>query len=182
MENRSIEPNSPNPANKMDTLTESAILKSPTDALTALLSAVELSHGADGVKFVLEKIRDEIHSAPPPPQAEPSQQAPGWFGGFGGSNNSMQRVGAKKKRAEDQAATLALEKANEALAELLSSASILSTDLGKSHILEAAFVDGSSVVCQGCGGLIKRDRWDDHVELWCPVGDATGDDVEMGED
>ncbi|GMI35300.1 hypothetical protein TeGR_g7843 [Tetraparma gracilis] len=45
-------------------------------------------------------------------------------------------------------------------------------------ILEAAYRDGSSVICKNCGGLIKRERWANHVDYWCGKdGDGgSGDD------
>ena len=42
--------------------------------------------------------------------------------------------------------------------------------------------DGSSVVCNKCGGLIKRDRWNNHVEFWCGGGGLEEEDEEEGGD
>ncbi|GMH47690.1 hypothetical protein TrRE_jg9933, partial [Triparma retinervis] len=52
-----------------------------------------------------------------------------------------------------------LETAEGAVEELLGRESILKDERAKEDILEAAFRDGSSVVCNICGGLIKRDRF-----------------------
>ena len=74
-----------------------------------------------------------------------------------------------------------LKTAEHAVIELLRSPSILK-DSSKSDILEAAFRDGSSVVCSNCGGLIKRDRWTNHVQFWCNVEEGEGDDGGEGND
>mmetsp|Transcript_17100 Transcript_17100/g.35205 ORF Transcript_17100/g.35205 Transcript_17100/m.35205 type:complete len:158 (-) Transcript_17100:40-513(-) len=68
-----------------------------------------------------------------------------------------------------------LRQAEEAVAMLLRGNSILK-DGDKEDILEAAFRDGSSVVCNNCGGLIKRERWSNHVEFWCTVTPSNEDE------
>jgi hypothetical protein len=40
---------------------------------------------------------------------------------------------------------------------------------GAEGILEAAFVDGSSVLCRKCAGLVARSRWNAHKTQWCPA-------------
>lgn len=40
---------------------------------------------------------------------------------------------------------------------------------GEENILKDAFQDGSSIICQKCGGLVKAERWKDHSDSWCPA-------------
>ena len=103
-------------------------------SLSALLAAVKVSHGDQGVTFVLEKINKSIHSG--------------------------------------TSATSSLAVAEAALAEMIAAAqstSILCNETSPAGvgILEAAYRDGSSVICKHCGGLIARERWTNHVEFWC---------------
>jgi hypothetical protein len=50
---------------------------------------------------------------------------------------------------------------------------------GSEYILQAAFEDGSSIICKRCQGLVSKDRWSAHCEYWCPSisADDDGDDV-----
>jgi len=54
---------------------------------------------------------------------------------------------------------------------------IAERDASRTDVLHDAFVDGSSVVCQACGGLVPRTRWEAHCTLWC---DALEDDAGGG--
>jgi len=68
-----------------------------------------------------------------------------------------------------------LEEARLALHHVLQGGSVLAEE-GDAQILHDAFVDGSSVVCKKCSGLVARSRWDNHVEFWCV--DAAGGEEE----
>lgn len=48
---------------------------------------------------------------------------------------------------------------------------------GMEGILEAAFADGSSVLCRKCSGLVKRTRWEAHKLQWCPALESHGEMV-----
>ena len=79
--------------------------------------------------------------------------------------------------------------AEAALKEMLAEAkdsSILITEgsVAGTGILEAAYRDGSSVICKNCGGLIARERWSNHVDFWCgkDLTDSDGSDEEQFED
>ena len=48
---------------------------------------------------------------------------------------------------------------------------------GMEGILEAAFADGSSVLCRKCSGLVKRTRWEAHKLQWCPALESQGEVV-----
>nr|XP_043635442.1 uncharacterized protein LOC122606668 [Erigeron canadensis] len=40
-------------------------------------------------------------------------------------------------------------------------------ETGRKQIVVDAFSDGSSFVCQQCGGLVSNDRRDEHYTFWC---------------
>ncbi len=62
-----------------------------------------------------------------------------------------------------------LEEALRASDRLVQEASMLAErGDGSENILVDAFEDGSSVICQLCGGLVKRVRWNEHHTKWCP--------------
>ena len=69
-------------------------------------------------------------------------------------------------RAED--AVNEHEEALSVLAGLLESPSLLS-EAGDEDILRDAYVDGSSVICTKCRGLVKKERWTAHRSQWCPA-------------
>ena len=58
-------------------------------------------------------------------------------------------------------------KAMELVQELLNDTSTILYARGKSHILQQAMEDGSSVVCNRCGDMISRERWMQHEQYWC---------------
>ena len=64
-----------------------------------------------------------------------------------------------------------------ALDEVESRGSFL-LDQGRSQIIEDAYRDGSTVFCKNCKGMIKRERWMAHVELWCPMASHIEDEDE----
>jgi len=63
--------------------------------------------------------------------------------------------------------------AGAAARKMLASDSILKRDQ-RSDVLLLAAVDGSSVLCDRCGDLVKRGRWDAHASLWCRALDLDG--------
>ncbi|KAK9053926.1 hypothetical protein SSX86_025001 [Deinandra increscens subsp. villosa] len=40
-------------------------------------------------------------------------------------------------------------------------------ETGRNQVVIDAFSDGSSFVCQQCGGLVSNDRRDEHYAFWC---------------
>ncbi|GMH94584.1 hypothetical protein TrST_g12634 [Triparma strigata] len=52
------------------------------------------------------------------------------------------------------------------LDDVLSTPSLLK-DRGNERIIKDAFVDGSTLYCKKCKGMIKKERWTAHVEYWC---------------
>jgi hypothetical protein len=56
------------------------------------------------------------------------------------------------------------------LCQLLVEQDTLLAEQGMEDILVDAFQDGSSAICQRCGGLVPRDRMDAHSKYWCSEG------------
>ena len=71
------------------------------------------------------------------------------------------------------------------LAQLVESPSLLN-EAGDEDILRDAYIDGSSVICTKCRGLVKKERWDSHRFRWCnalpPRDDDDDNDDEEEED
>jgi len=44
------------------------------------------------------------------------------------------------------------------------------------NILVAAYEDGSSFLCDMCNGLVKKDRAEAHLTMWCPALNVDDDD------
>jgi hypothetical protein len=80
---------------------------------------------------------------------------------------------AKKKAEEDatmqdQEAADSLSYATNAIEKIQEEDCFLS-QRGEENILKDAFQDGSSIICQKCGGLLKAERWKAHSDSWCPA-------------
>ena len=64
--------------------------------------------------------------------------------------------------------------------KLISEPSLLSEmGDGSEVLLQQAFEDGSSIICKKCQGLVSRERWTKHVEIWCPALDDQVDDNDV---
>jgi hypothetical protein len=51
---------------------------------------------------------------------------------------------------------------------------------GRERVILDAATDGSSTMCPACGALLSRDRWQAHVENWCPALNKDEDmDIEV---
>lgn len=97
--------------------------------------------------------------------------------------NSIVRILDQAKRKVDDDYTLrdqslAIAKATNAIKIMLEEDSFLS-ERGEEDILRDAFEDGSSIICQKCGGLVPHTRWDAHKLSWCP---SLGGDIIMDSD
>lgn len=93
-------------------------------------------------------------------------------GGQEGANELLSRGRALFQEREGRGQA-ALDR-EEVLARLEQEPSMLA-ERGKEGLLAAALQDGSSVVCQRCSGLVKRERWNAHCSMWCPALDDDGD-------
>jgi hypothetical protein len=136
-------------------------------ALATLIRVISLTRGPAGVMDVLTKGRAMVDQAD--------------------KERRIQELGSRQallqaQRAEDERV---LREAIEMCETLMQSECILNErDDGSEFILRDAFQDGSSVVCKLCGGLVKRERWEQHQLRWCPVtatnnGDNDDDDDDM---
>jgi len=52
-------------------------------------------------------------------------------------------------------------------AEELSSKESILGDAGRDKVIMDAAVDGSSIMCEVCGALVRKDRKGAHDQLWC---------------
>ena len=88
---------------------------------------------------------------------------------------------AKRAAIQDEDAR-ALEEA-ERICNLLINQDTLLAENGRQGILRAAFSDGSSVLCSGCGALVAKARTDQHSMYWCTaISNRPGAiDVDMDE-
>jgi len=89
--------------------------------------------------------------------------------GEAGVSQIMGKIEAAMSAGTSASDSLAI--AESSLGELLERAREEKALIGNTEILEAAYRDGSSVICNKCGGLVKRERWMNHVEFWCEGGE-----------
>jgi hypothetical protein len=87
---------------------------------------------------------------------------------------------AKKKAEEDatmqnQLEVDSLSYATNAIEKIQEEDCFLS-ERGEEDILKDAFQDGSSIICQKCGGLVKAERWKAHSDSWCPALEGVSSD------
>lgn len=131
-----------------DTLTD------PSSALATLLESVSISHGSEGVRHVMERIRSAT------------------------SPSFMSRISSSSAthRVEESSSGDALNM--DTIEELEGISDSILSSLGEErarNILVSALSDGSSMICPGCNGLIKKDRYENHVAYWCQTSASTLD-------
>lgn len=68
------------------------------------------------------------------------------------------------------------QRAMKIIDELVQDDTTLLYEQGNEDILRQAFEDGSSLVCTNCGGLVPRDRWQQHQQYWCSNVEQDGSD------
>ena len=99
-----------------------------------------------------------------------------------GEDSIIRILDQAKKRVDDDYAlrdqSSAVTNATNAIKMMLEQDSILS-ECGAEDILRDAFQDGSSIICQKCGGLVPQTRWEVHRNKWCP---SLGMDLDMDSD
>ena len=154
--------------------TKEEVLEDPTGALNLLFESVRINHGQAALTHVIKQMRETISNAPANGNGGDNGMA---FVGMGGGlmppppgpnnqRNNLANTYKSKKQQQHDEYIIAFNAAQAALETLLGRESILGEELRKDHILQAAFEDGSSVICNHCNGLIKRDRWGAHVARW----------------
>ena len=88
-----------------------------------------------------------------------------------GEESIIRILDQAKKRVDDDYAlrdhSSAVTSAMNAIKSMLEQDSFLS-ERGEEDILRDAFQDGSSIICQKCGGLVPQTRWEVHQNKWCP--------------
>jgi hypothetical protein len=50
---------------------------------------------------------------------------------------------------------------------------------GSEEILQDAYEDGSTIICQKCSSMIKKSRMDQHKEFWCPGINLSQSELEI---
>ncbi len=65
---------------------------------------------------------------------------------------------------------------------LISDQTTLLYEQGRETILKDAFEDGSSVVCNACQALVRKDRFRQHQVFWCDVTGQKDDEREEAQD
>lgn len=158
---------------------QSSYTTNPTDALGALMDALTLSTGTHtAAQHAMDRIRSELGDAAADCVALRVGNAASTTGGSDSShqNNTMQQQHSRLNHplsASSSSTTTQLTeremtlRAMAVVEELLNDTSTFLYAQGRQHILQQAMEDGSSVVCQRCGDMISRERWQQHAEYWC---------------
>ncbi len=82
----------------------------------------------------------------------------------------LDAASAKVKKEKEREMRSAMRKCCE---DLINQDTLLS-EMGDEEILIDAFQDGSSVVCQRCGGLVSVERAESHSLYWCEALEDNG--------
>ena len=161
---------------------QSSYVTNPTDALSALMNALDLTTGSDDAsRRAIDRIRSQlgeavaarvvvgerrVDDADQPPggceetihrRGQRDRQQPSCFTVPSMSNEHQQMLTEKEM-------TL---RAMEMVQEMLKDTSTFLYSQGREHILQQAMEDGSSIICSNCGNMISRERWKQHAEYWC---------------
>lgn len=169
---------------------QSSYVTNPTDALNALMSALDLTTGTSAAsRHAMDRIRSELGDA----VADCVSGGGGADVNGNSDNRRGRRVGSSHHRAPmrddidhrrgsdrrsmspappsmppsgltEREMTL---RAMELVQEMLNDTSTILYAQGRQHLLQQAMEDGSSIVCSRCGDMIARERWRQHAEYWC---------------
>ena len=176
---------------------QSSYTTNPTDALGALMDALTLSTGTNtAAQHAMERIRSELGDAAADCVAlRVGNAASGGCNSLSHQNNTMhqQQYSHLDHPSSSSTTTQLTERemtlrAMAVVEELLNDTSTFLYAQGRQHILQQAMEDGSSVVCQRCGDMISRERWQQHAEYWCreiqeeKSCDSGEDNIKMGDD
>lgn len=180
---------------------QSSYTTNPTDALGALMDALTLSTGTNtAAQHAMDRIRSELGDAAADCVALRVGNSASASGGNSSShqNNTHQQqyshLNHPLSSASSSSTTTQLTeremtlRAMAVVEELLNDTSTFLYAQGRQHILQQAMEDGSSVVCQRCGDMISRERWQQHAEYWCreiqeeKSCDSGEDNMKMGDD
>ena len=171
---------------------QSSYTTNPTDALGALMDALTLSTGTNtAAQHAMERIRSELGDAAADCVAlRVGNAASGGCNSLSHQNNTMhlQQYSHLNHPSSSSTTTQLTLRAMAVVEELLNDTSTFLYAQGRQHILQQAMEDGSSVVCQRCGDMISRERWQQHAEYWCreiqeeKSCDSGEDNMKMGDD
>ena len=155
---------------------QSSYTTNPSDALGALMDALTLSTGTNtAAQHAMDRIRSELGDAAADCVALRVGNA---ASASSHQNNTMHQqqyshLDHPLSTSSSSTATTQLTeremtlRAMAVVEELLNDTSTFLYSQGRQHILQQAMEDGSSVVCQRCGDMISRERWQQHAEYWC---------------
>ena len=135
----------------------SSYVSNPNDALSALMGALTLSSGSNmAAQQAMHRIRTELGDV----VADRLNY----------NNNQQQQYHQQQQQqsyySDDESRQMTI-RAMEIVEQLLNDESTFLYAQGRSHILQQAMEDGSSVVCTRCGDCIKAERIEQHVQYWC---------------
>ena len=133
----------------------SSYVSNPNDALSALMGALTLSSGSNmAAQQAMHRIRTELGDV----VADRLTY-----------NNNQQQQSRQQQQSyysDDESRQMTI-RAMEIVEQLLNDESTFLYAQGRSHILQQAMEDGSSVVCTRCGDCIKAERIEQHIQYWC---------------
>lgn len=133
----------------------SSYVSNPNDALSALMGALTLSSGSNmAAQQAMHRIRTELGDVVADRLNYSNQQ-----------QQSRQQQ-QQSYYSDDESREMTI-RAMEIVEQLLNDESTFLYAQGRSHILQQAMEDGSSVVCTRCGDCIKAERIEQHVQYWC---------------
>jgi hypothetical protein len=117
----------------------------PTEALGALMQALQLNSGAASAERAMEQLRQH--------------------------NYELQQ---QQVDAADPTTSTNMQRAFRGIIEdMLQDESTFLFQRGKQDILRQAMQDGSSVVCTKCLDIVSASRWQQHQQYWCTSTSST---------
>ena len=139
----------------------SSYVSNPNDALSALMGALTLSSGSNmAAQQAMHRIRTELGDVVADRLNYNNNQ----------QQQSRQQYHHHQQQhshySDDESREMTI-RAMEIVEQLLNDESTFLYAQGRSHILQQAMEDGSSVVCTRCGDCIKAERIEQHVQYWC---------------
>ena len=169
---------------------QSSYQTNPTDALGALMNALTISAAGNNAAadHALGRIREELGDAVADCVAGNGGNNIGTGSSYRRGNNNMQQQQHQQQSSphlsnasSHNLSEREMIRAMAVVEGLLKDESTILYAQGKSHILQHAMEDGSSVVCTKCGDMIARERWQQHAEFWCRAMDEKSCDGANGD-
>jgi hypothetical protein len=131
--------------------------ENPTEALGALMQALQLNSGKASAERAMEQLRQHNYELQQQQQAAPEDHPT--------TTANMQRA------------------FRGIIDDMLQDESTFLFQRGKQDILRQAMQDGSSVVCTKCLDIVSASRWQQHQQYWCTsTTSSTSTDMKDCED